>query len=79
MNLKEFFEKLTEFYKKTVCIFEKQFDEYTFESYDISEYEKVYVIEDSFVVCFGIKKTTLLTDEEVDYYFKNDYGDYTYE
>lgn len=74
MNLKEFFGNLKQFYNESLTVFEKCFDKYSFEIYELGEYEKVYVVEDSFVVYLGIKQTRDLTDETVDYYAQNDYG-----
>ena len=74
MDLKEFYNNLKLFYKKTSEVFEKLFTTYFFVCYDISEYEKVYVVEDSFIVYFGIKKTRELTEDIINYYFENDYG-----
>lgn len=61
MNLKEFFGNLKQFYNESLTVFEKCFDKYSFEIYEVGEYEKVYVVEDSFVVYFGIKQTRELT------------------
>ncbi len=74
MNLKEFYNNLKVFYKNSSEVFEKLFDTYTFVCHDISEYEKVYVVEDSFIVYFGIKNFCELTDEYVNYAFGNNYG-----
>ena len=47
MDLKEFYNNLKLFYNKTSEVFEKLFTTYFFVCYDISEYEKVYVVETS--------------------------------
>ena len=74
MNLKEFYNNLALFYKKSSEVFEKLFNTYTFVCHNINEYEKVYVVEDSFIVYFGIKKTRELTADIINYYLENDYG-----
>ena len=74
MDLKEFYNNLKLFYKKTSDVFEKLFTTSLFVCYYISEYEKLYVVEDSFIVYFGIKKTRELTEDIINYYFENDYG-----
>ena len=63
MDLKEFYNNLKLFYKKTSEVFEKLFTTYFLVCYDISEYEKVYIVEDSFIVYFGIRKTRELTED----------------
>ena len=67
MNLKDFYNDLSAFYQKSSKVFEMFFDKYTFICYDMSEYARVYVIEDCFVVYFAIKKIIDLTDDDVDY------------
>lgn len=74
MNLKEFYYNLKNFYKSSAEVFERLFDTYTFVCHDMSENEKVYVIEDSFIVYFGIKKTRELTENTINYYLENDCG-----
>ena len=74
MNLKEFYDNLKIFYKSSAEVFEKLFDTYTFVCHDIGEYEKVYVVEDSFIVYFGIKNFCELSDEDVKCAFDNNYG-----
>ncbi len=74
MNLKDFYNDLSAFYQKSSKVFEMFFDKYTFICYDMSEYARVYVIEDCFVVYFAIKKIIDPTDDDVDYYSKNNYG-----
>ena len=63
MKLKEFYNNLKIFYNSSAEVFEKLFDTYTFACHDIGEYEKLYVIEDSFIVYFGIKKIRELTED----------------
>ena len=74
MKLKEFYNNLKIFYNSSAEEFEKLFDTYTFVCHDISENEKVYVIEDSFIVYFGIKKIRELTEDIINYYIEDDYG-----
>lgn len=74
MKLREFYNNLKIFYNSSAEVFEKLFDTYTFACHDIGEYEKVYVIEDSFIVYFGIKKIRELTEDIINYYIEDDYG-----
>lgn len=74
MSLEEFFENLMDFYQKSLLTFERRFDTYTYISYDVSKYEKVYIVEDSFIVYIGIKQTQEITDFTLQYAYEDPYG-----
>lgn len=74
MKYGDFFEKLKIFYEQAVIVFEKLFEKYTFVSYEVSGLEKVYIVEDSFVVYFGIKRISPITEQDLSYALSNSYG-----
>lgn len=63
-----------EYYNNSLKIFEMLFEKYSFSFYEINKLERVYVVEDSFIVYFGIKQIHEITQEFLKYSTGDQYG-----
>ena len=73
MNKFLFIHNLKKYYNNSAVIFESIFDKYSFTFYKINDLERVYVVEDSFIVYFGVKRIQKLNKDFFKYHFTDQY------
>ena len=69
-----FLRSLKKYYENSLKVFETLFDKYSFVFYEMNQLERVYVIEDSFIIYFGIKQTCEINREFLKFSTSNLYG-----
>lgn len=74
VNRIEFLYGVDKFYNNSLKVFEGLFEKYSFVFYQINKLERVYVVEDSFIVYFGIKQTCPITEDFLAHSTTDGYG-----
>ena len=74
MNRFEFLHGVKKYYDNSLKVFESLFEKYSFAFCEINKLERVYIVEDSFIVYFGIKQVCEINKEFLKYSTSDQYG-----
>ena len=74
MNRLAFLHGVKKYYDNSLNVFESLFDKYSFVFHEINKLERVYIVEDSFIIYFGIKQVCEINKEFLKYSTSDQYG-----
>ena len=74
MNFITHLKGVKDYFNKSLKVFESLFEKYSFVFYEINKLERVYIVEDSFIIYFGIKQVCEINKEFLKYSTGDQYG-----